>query len=43
MYFKIEEPILLIFSYKIGKNQVLLNQKTDWDPNPKVYWVVPVL
>ena len=40
---KLKNQFYLCFGYKIGKNQVLLNRKTDWDPNPKVYWVVPVL
>jgi len=40
---KLKNRFYSCFGYKIGKNQVLLNRKTDWDPNPKVYWVVPVL
>ena len=42
-YFKTEEPILLTFCYKVDINQVHLNRRTDWDPNPKVHQIVPVL
>ena len=33
----------LCFGYKVNTNYVLLNQRTDWDPNLKVHRVVPVL
>ena len=33
----------LYFGCKVDTNYVLLNQRTDWDPNPKVHRVVPVL
>ena len=33
----------LFFSYKLDINQVYLNLRIDWDPNPKVHRVVPVL
>ena len=33
----------LFFGYEVDINQVHLNLRTDWDPNPKVHQVVLVL
>ena len=42
-YFLIFESILLMFWLQKGTNHVLKTKRTDWNTNPKVYWIVPVL
>ena len=43
MYFKIEEPILLMFWLQNRYKSRIFKQKTDRDPTRKVHQIVPVL